>query len=163
MALPPEFRETGLYSFANLTLDFEVPHLGRGVYRINGVFTDGQGENEATQGIILTFDQDLGARWGAFFRYDDTEFQTLTSPLNESISFGFYNRSPFGRKGDRFGIGAFRTRSIQEDVFKEWGGEAFYRLALTKWCDLSIALQVFDAAKTNDTFVTLSGRVFFRF
>ena len=121
-SLPPDLAEADIFAFANLTFDFEVPHLGRGIYRINGIFTDAQGNNPGTQGIALSFDQDLGAQWGAFFRYDDTEFQTLTSPLSETISFGFFNRTPFGREADRFGVGAFRSLSTDGGDFEEWGG-----------------------------------------
>lgn len=160
---PSELAHAEIYSFANITLDFEVPHLGRGIYRINGIFTAAQGDNPDTQGIALSFDQDLGSQWGAFFRYDDTEFQTLTSPLNRTISFGFFNRTPFGREGDRFGVGAFQSRSFEDSELKEWGGEIFYKLALTRWLDFSTNLQVIDAAKSNDTFVTLGARFFFAF
>lgn len=160
---PPASTGTEIFAFANLTLDFEVPHLGRGVYRINGIFTAAQGDNLDTQGIALSFDQDLGSQWGAFFRYDDTEFQTLTSPLSETLSFGFFNHTPFGRKEDRFGVGAFRGLSAQDGLFEEWGGEIFYKLGVTRWLDVSMNLQVFDAAKSGDTFVTLGGRFFLRF
>ena len=161
--VPPELRDASYYAFANLTLDFEVPYLGRGVYRINGVFTGGQGKNASTQGVVLSFDQDLWMDWGAFFRYDDTEFQTLTSTLSRSLSFGFSHGSPFGRDADEFAIGAFQTLSQQGGDFEEWGGEAYYKLALTEWCDLTMNLQVFEAVKGDDPFVTLGGRIFMRF
>jgi hypothetical protein len=162
-SLPPELANANFYSFANITLDFEVPKLGRGIYRFNGVFTGAQGQNPSTHGVALSFDQDLGTRWGAFFRYDDTEFQTLTSPLARTLSFGVFNRTPFGREADRLGAAAFRSSSLQGGDFKEWGGEVFYKLGLTRWCDLTLNLQVFDAAKGDDPFVTLGGRIFFRF
>ncbi len=160
--LPPELSGANFYAYANLTLDFEVPRLGRGIYRINGIFTAGDAKNESTAGVALSFDQDLGTQWGAFFRYDDTEFQTLTSALARTISFGFFNRTPFGREADRFGVGAFQSVSLQGGDFEEWGGEIFYKLGLTSWCDLTLNLQAFDAAKSDDAFVTLGGRIFFR-
>jgi hypothetical protein len=160
---PPDLVESKYYSFLNLTLDLEVPHLGQGIYRINAVFVDSQGKNSATSGVVLSFDQDLGENWGAFLRYDDTEFQTLTSPLYSTVSFGFYNRAPFGRQGDRFGAGAFQSRSTQGGDFKEWGGEVFYKIALARWFDFSTNLQIFDAAKSDDTFVTLGSRFYFSF
>jgi len=161
--LPPDLAQAEIYAFANLTFDFEVPYLGRGIYRINGIFTAAQGNNPGTQGIALSFDQDLGSQWGAFLRYDDTEFQTLTSPLSETISFGFFNRTPFGREADRFGVGAFRSLSTEGGDFDEWGAAKFYKLGLTRWLDISVNLQVIDAAKSGDTFVTLGGRFFFKF
>ena len=95
-------------------------------------------------------------------RYDDTELQTLTSTLARTLSFGFFNRTPFGREADRLGAGAFQSVSLQGGDFEEWGGEIFYKLGLTRWCDITMNLQVFDAAKSNDTFVTLGGHIFFR-
>ncbi|MGI9625875.1 MAG: hypothetical protein ACR2QM_03495 [Longimicrobiales bacterium] len=161
--VPPELVDVDLYAIANITFDFEVPRLGRGIYRINGIFTGAQGPNGSTEGIALSFDQDLGSRWGAFFRYDDTEFQTLTSSLSRTLSFGLFHRSPFGREADRFGVGAFQSLSEEGGDFAEWGSEVFYKFGLTRWCDLTLNLQVFDAAKSSDTFATMGGRVFFRF
>ena len=93
----------------------------------------------------------------------DTEFQTLTSPLSETFAFGFFNSTPFGREADRFGVGVFRSLSTDGGDFVEWGGETFYKLGLTRWLDISANLQVIDAAKSGDTFVTLGGRLFFKF
>lgn len=100
-----------------------------------------------------------------FFRYDDTEFQTLSSALNQSLAFGLFNRQPFKRKGDQFGLGVFQTKSAQGGNFQEWGLETFYKVGLTSWCFFTANMQVFEAAKAekDETVVTFGGRIMFNF
>jgi carbohydrate-selective porin OprB len=156
----PDYR---YYAVFNVTFKVDVPGLGEGNYRFNSVFTEEEGDNPETNGLIFSFDQDFGQSWSAFLRYDDTEIQTLTSALNESRSFGIYNRSPFGRTKDNFGLGVFRTKSDQGGSFTETGLEAFYRMAITDSIDLSFTVQQIDPAKADEKFVTTGMRLFLRF
>ena len=160
--VPEEHQSLRYYSVFNTTFKVKVPGLGEGNYRLNYVVTDRQRQNPESNGVVVSIDQDLGQRWGVFGRYDDTVFQTLTSVLKKSIAFGLFNRKPFGRNGDDFGIGAFRTRSDQGGRFTEWGGETFYRIALTKWLDATATLQYVRPAKSGGSFFTLGGRLFLR-
>ena len=157
--------ERKYYSFSNATFEFNLPKLGKGIYRFNFVTTDGEGDNKASNGYVISLDQDLGKSWGLFFRFDDTEFQTLTSTLNRSLSFGLFNRQPFKRKGDQFGLGVFQIKSSQGGNFQEWGVETFYKVGLTRWCYFTADMQIFQASKAvkDTTVVTLGGRIMFDF
>ena len=156
-------RDYRYYYVFNVTFKPEVQGLGEGNYRFNSVITEEQGTNPETNGLIASLDQDLGESWGVFLRYDDTEIQTLSSPINESRSFGFYNRSPFGRSNDNFGLGFFRTKSDQGGSFTENGLEAFYRMGITDTFDLSFTVQRIDPAKAPDKFLTAGFRLFLGF
>lgn len=160
--VPEPLQELRLYYVVNATFKPNIPGLGEGNYRFNLVVTERQGQNRESNGIVVSIDQDLGERWGAFWRYDDTEFQTFSSVLDKSISFGLFNRGPFGRTNDDFGFGAFRTRSSQGGRFTEWGGETFYRIAVTKWLDATATVQFVQPAKAGGSFFTVGGRLFLR-
>jgi len=146
-----------------MTFKVDISGQGEGNYRFNSVLTEDEGANPETNGIIASLDQDLGENWGVFFRYDDTEIQTLTSPINESKSFGFYSRSPFGRTNDDFGLGFFRTRSDLDGTFTENGLEAFYRMAITNSIDLAFTVQQIDPAKADSKFINTGLRLYLAF
>ena len=160
---PPGVRDVTMYSLGHVAFDVRIPRLGQGIYRLNTVFTEDQGDNPKSDGVILRFDQDLGPRWGAFFNFSNTSIQTVSSPLSEGYGFGFYNRAPFHRSEDRAGIAVFRTQTKQGGRFREWGGEAFYRVALTTWCDFTLAAQAFQPAKGKGAFMNIGGRIRFKF
>ena len=102
---------------------------------------------------------------GNVFRYDDTEFQTLTSKLNRSLALGLFKRQPFNRESDQFGLGVFQTKSSQGGNFQEWGVETFYKFGFTRWCDFTADVQLFEAAKAlqgQRTVMTIGGRIMFK-
>ena len=151
------------YSTINATFKLDSERWGEGNYRFSLVNSERQGQFKESNGVIVSIDQDISKNWGVFLRYDDTEFQTLTSGLSQSNSAGFFNRSPFGRSRDDFGIGLFRTKSNQGGSFRETGGEIFYRLRISEWIRTSLTVQYFDPAKAQGSFLTVGGRVMFEF
>jgi len=151
------------YSMINATFKVDSERWGEGNYRLTLVNSEPQGQFEETNGIIASIDQDITENWGIFLRYDDTEFQTLSSGLSETSSAGFYNRHPFGRSRDDFGIGWFRTESDQGGQFRERGGEMFYRLRIAEWIRASLTVQYFEPAKVQGSFFNVGGRVMFQF
>jgi hypothetical protein len=157
---PVAVQDYRYYYIFNVTFKGGFTGLGEGNYRFNSVLTEEQGAKPETNGIIVSLDQDLGEAWGVFLRYDDTEIQTLTSEINESRSFGVYNRAPFGRSNDNLGLGFFRTKSDQGGSFTETGLETFYRMAVTESVDLSFTVQQIDPAKAADDFLTAGFRLY---
>lgn len=151
------------YNIVNATFKVNSDKWGEGNYRFSVINSERQGQFKETYGVIISIDQDISENWGVFLRYDDTEFQTLTSALSQSNSFGFYNSNPFSRSMDDFGIGIFRTKSDQGGSFKETGGEAFYRLRITDWMRASVTVQYFNPAKAQDSFFNIGARVLFEF
>ena len=151
------------YSVLNATFKVDSERWGKGNYRFSLVNSERQGQFKESNGVIVSIDQDISKNWGVFLRYDDTEFQTLTSGLSQSNSAGFFNSSPFGRSKDDFGVGLFRTKSNQGGRFRETGGEVFYRLRITEWIRTSLTVQYFEPAKASGSFFNIGGRVMFEF
>ena len=163
----PTIEELRAYYMFNVTFSHNSEQWGEGNYRFISVLTEEEGDNKRTNGFIVSIDQDITKNWGVFLRYDDTELQTLTSTINQSNAFGFYNQSPFGRSVDDFGIGLTRVKSDVGGNFKEWGGEMFYRIGIADWVNLSLTAQYIDASKApegqNSDIFNVGGRVFFSF
>lgn len=151
------------YSIINATFKVDSERWGEGNYRFSLVNSERQGQFKESNGVMVSIDQDISKNWGVFLRYDDTEFQTLTSGLSQSNSAGFFNSSPFGRSRDDFGVGLFRTKSNQGGRFRETGGEMFYRLRITEWIRASLTVQYFEPAKAQGSFLNIGGRVMFEF
>jgi len=151
------------YSIARFKFLANSERWGEGNYRISLVNSERQGDFKESNGIIISIDQDISENWGAFLRYDDTEFQTASSELNQSSAVGIYNSSPFGRSRDDFGIGLFRTKSDQGGSFKENGGEMFYRLSIAEWVWTSMTVQYFDPAKASGSFINVGARIMLEF
>lgn len=157
--IPKNFFDfSDIYSFLNITLEPSVRDLGKGFYRVNFVVTDNKEKSPLSNGLILSFDQDLGDRWAAFFRWDGTDIQTLSTPLVTSVAGGTVYRGPFGRTRDHFGIGLFRTRTEQGEPASEVGMELFYRLGMTEFFNVSFALQAFNPARADKSFINLGVR-----
>ncbi len=125
---------------------------------MNFVVTNEQEESPLSQGLILSLDQDLGDNWGAFFRYDGTDLQTLSSPLTSSVSGGAVYRGPFRRSRDHWGVGLFRTTTEQTGGASEVGAETFYRFGLTDRLEASFTIQIFDPARAEGSFANFGIR-----
>ena len=157
--IPKDFFDfSAVYTFLNVTLEPSVWDLGKGFYRVNFVATDEKDKSPLSNGLILSLDQDFGEHWGGFLRWDTTDIQTLASPLVESIAGGIVYRGPFGRIRDHFGAGLFRTKTEQNGPASEIGTELFYRLGITEFLDVSFALQAFDPARAENSFINLGVR-----
>ena len=102
-----QFEDATFYYILHANFQPRIGDLGESNFRFSYVVTEGDKQFEGSNGVIISLDQDLGDRWGVFARYDDTEFQTQTSALNQSFSFGVAHKTPFDRSGDKFGAGVF--------------------------------------------------------
>jgi len=151
------------YSIVRFKFMANSERWGEGNFRISLVNSQRQGDFKESNGIIISIDQDISENWGAFLRYDDTEFQTASSELKQSSAVGIYNSSPFGRRKDDFGVGLFRTKSDQSGSFKENGGEMFYRLGIADWVWTSLTVQYFEPAKASGSFINVGARIMFEF
>lgn len=52
--------EQKYYSFTNATLEFNLPTLGKGIYRFNFVLTDSEGSNKDSNAYVISLDQNIG-------------------------------------------------------------------------------------------------------
>ena len=141
-----------VYAFTHATIHTDFAALGEGSYRVNAVLTDAQNGLAESQGLILSFDQQLWGSFGAFLRVDNTDIQTQFSGLVESLAYGVAHEAPFGRAGDLFGFGVFHTKSEKGGDLREKGLETFYRMSPADWLQISFALQVLDPAKAEGSF-----------
>ena len=150
------FGENGFYTIANATINIDIGDLGDGIYRVSWIHTDGQTMGSqtlpASNGFVLSADQDLGAMWGAFLRIDNTDIQTTTSPIVESYAGGLALRAPFSRGRDLISAGVFLTKSEQQGEDSETGFEVFYRFGMTQHIDLTANLQGFWPARAEGFF-----------
>ena len=152
--------ENGFYTIANATINTEIGDLGDGIYRVSWIHTDGQTVGSqtlpASNGFVLSADQDLGAKWAAFLRIDNTDIQTAASPIVESYAGGLALRTPFSRGRDLISAGIFFTKSEQQGEDSETGFEVFYRFGMTRHIDLTANLQGFWPARAEG-FFTVGG------
>lgn len=111
-----------------------IPGLGYGEYRLTWSKLEANDTLPEVETLSLSFDQDIGERVGAFFRYaksDDTfrDFQSR-------IAAGMILKKPFGYTHDRVGLGLWQGDPTDPDLGHETGVEMFYR------AQVSPALQV---------------------
>lgn len=111
-----------------------VDGLGKGNYRLTGWHDQQAGGGEGS-GISVGFSQEIGEGWAPFGRwgYGDPE----VSGIMQLASGGIANISPFGRRGDMFGLGVSwgdpSDHTLRQEVFIE----TFYRLKITDSLEFS--------------------------
>jgi porin len=93
-----------------------------------------------TSGWALSFDQNLGDQFGAFFRFGNNEGRT--NPIRNIASTGISWLKPFGRKDDQAGIGISWTQPSDPSLRQEYSSEIYYRLQLTHFVELSPSAQM---------------------
>ena len=136
-----------------------IAGLGYGEYRLIWSRLEDDGSLPEVETISFSADQDLGDRFGGFFRYaraDDTfrDFQTR-------VSAGVIVKNALGFEHDQIGIGVWRGTPAQAGLRKETGVEVFYRAQISPFLQITPDLQiVFDPANsTRSSEVILGLRV----
>ena len=140
----------------------DLAGLGEGNYRFTYYYTDSIGEDSAKQPsgwtLSLSFDQDIGSRYGSVFRYAyaDEDFRAF----KQRLALALQVKKPLGFENDRIGLGFWwgdPTADILED---EYGLEAFWKLQITRFLELSADLQtILDPAKNPDKSAVFVGGV----
>jgi len=160
------FGENGVYVIGNASFAGSVGQLGTGECKVSLIYTQEQQVGSSTipdsYGFILSADQDLGDTWAAFIRIDNTDIQTIASPIVESYAGGLAVRKPFQRGRDLISLGVFRTKTEQRGDERESGLEGFYRFGMTEHIDLTFDLQGFWPARADDFFATGGVRLMIR-
>ena len=118
-----------------------------GYYRFTGYYTDsiGEGGNRQPPGwsVALSFDQDFGARWAGLFRYAyaSEPFRTF----KQRAVIGAQLKQPWRFQHDRVGLAAWWAEPTSPVLNHEAGAEAFWKLQLAPYFELTPHLQmVFD-------------------
>jgi porin len=132
----------------------QVPGLGEGNYRFMLYTRDMEQENTAGWG--LSFDQNLGEQFGAFFRFDSNDGRV--SQIKQIASAGVAWLKPFGRKDDQTGIGVSYARPSNSDLRDEYSSEAYYRIQLTEYLEFSTSAQaVFHPSAAEEDVIGIFG------
>ena len=142
--VPTDFKDDKGYNFFHTHFKGNPFGWGEGNFKLNLVTTggDSQGGFTRSNGIIISSDQDFGDRWSGFFRYDDTDIQTASTPFKKNVAYGVAYRQPFSRPGDIISLGLFQNRSEAGVLARhEYGGELFYKAQLNKYFDASLHWQ----------------------
>ena len=154
------FEDKGYYTIGNAKVSTTVGSLGKGELSVSFIHTEGQVIEEetvpASNGFILSGDQDFGSTFSAFVRIDNTDIQTAASEIVENYSGGIAVRNPFNRGRDIVSAGLFRTKSEKQGEDWETGFEVFYRFGMTEHIDFTANLQGFWPARANG-FFTVGG------
>ena len=111
----------------------QVPTLGEGRYRF--LIYRNDFEAATTSGWALSFDQNLGEQFGAFFRYGNNEGRV--NPISNLASGGISLLRPFGRKNDQAGIALSWTQPTDRLLRDEYSAEIFYRVQVTNFIEFS--------------------------
>lgn len=152
------------FQLVEIGLTLNLPHLGKGHYRITPWHNHLSGSDG--WGLGLNFDQELGLdRLVAFFRFGIGDDDVTL--VERFVSGGLAFERPFDRKGDRVSVGvAWSDPSPGVGVRNETLLELYYRLTLSPSIALTPDLQiVIDPANNsrNDTIVVGGVRLVIRF
>lgn len=131
----------------------DVVGLGRGVYRITYSHADSTEAAASgvpsTSSVSLSFDQDLGERVGAFFRF--AKSADTFRAFDRRTAVGLQLKQPFGFANDRVGAGFWWARPTDPTLRSESGVDFFYKLQVARFAEISAGAQViFDPAFRTD-------------
>ena len=140
----------------------DVAGLGRGVYRLTISHSDATGDVTtglpSTSSVALSFDQDIGDRIGAFFRFatsNDT-FRTF----DRRIATGLQIKQPFGFTNDRIGAGLWWGSPVDNTLRSETGIDLFWKFQIATFMEVSAGAQwIFDPAIRTDKDSVLLGQL----
>jgi porin len=137
-----------LFAAAGIRFRPAIENLGDGNYRLLLWHTDESSRTADGAGFLASFDQDLGERAGAFFRYGYSEREV--GRLEHLVATGLVFRDPFDLgHGDLAGVGVAWTRANRADD-GEVSTELFYRVQLTERLQVTPnVLVVFDPQGTD--------------
>jgi hypothetical protein len=114
--------------------------IGGGAYRFTAVRADATASEPSGSGFALSFEQQLGAAWGLFLRYQSAWGRKPA--LQASLGAGAVWTRPFGRRRDWLGLAFFWGDPSQRDRSDELGVETYWRLQLSDRLELTPDLQV---------------------
>lgn len=127
----------------------DVAGLGQGVYRVTVSRSDRTETVDSTSSVSFSFDQDLGERYGAFFRLamsDDT-FRAF----ERRMSAGVQVKKPFGFANDRIGAAAWWGDPSDSALRSETGIDLFWKFQIARFMEVSLGAQVvLDPALDED-------------
>ncbi|MEE4378018.1 MAG: carbohydrate porin [Candidatus Competibacteraceae bacterium] len=139
--------------------------FGEGIYRITYSYTDQVGEGAFSQPagwtVSLSFDQDIGEKYGAAIRYAyaDEDFRAF----QQRLALGLQIKKPLGFENDRIGFGFWWGEPSNRDLNDEYGLEAFWKIQVARFLELSADVQtIFDPANRPDKDAVFVGGLRFR-
>ena len=137
----------------------DVAGLGAGIYRITVSRSDSTGDAlnglPSTSSVSFSFDQDVGERVGAFFRFATSNDTYRT--FDRRIAAGLQLKEPFGFVNDRIGAGLWWGSPVDPSLRSETGIDLFWKFQIAKFMEISAGAQlIFDPAiRTDKDSVTL--------
>ncbi|GJM29782.1 MAG: hypothetical protein DHS20C17_24170 [Cyclobacteriaceae bacterium] len=138
--------------------------LGEGNYRFTFHCTDSLSTGLAHPSgwtLSLSFDQDLGDKLGAMFRYSYASEDFLA--FKERFVLGAQVLTPFNFQNDRIGVGFWWGRSVDKQLDPEFGLEAYWKIQFTPFMEFSPDLQVvLNPAKNHEKDALFIGGLRFR-
>ena len=113
----------------------ETAGLGAGEYRVTFSYLE---ETAALPGVFTvsaSFDQDIGERIGAFFRYAyaDGTFRDF----DNRAAAGFQLKEPLGFRFDRLGVGGWWGDPSDSSLNNELGLEVFYKAQVKRFLEIT--------------------------
>ena len=146
----PDFKSLGdgrWFYAGQLTL---MPEIGghRGRYRLTYYWIDPTETQPRGRGLALSFDQQLGDAYGAFFRFSQADGRRRS--VRKFTNAGFVWLAPGGWEDDRAGIGFIWGQPTDRSLNDQYGLELFYRWQLTARMEFSTDIQwIIDPALTT--------------
>jgi porin len=132
----------------------QIPGLGEGRYRFLLYRKDSEGGD--TSGWALSFDQNLGERFGAFFRYGNNG--GTINPIRNIAAGGISLLQPFSRKDDQAGIAFSWTQPSDSSLRDEYSSEIYYRVQLTNFMEFSPSAQmIYHPSASKDDVIGVFG------
>jgi porin len=126
----------------------EFSEFGKGNYRFTYHYTESVNGTPADWDVSLSFDQDLGERFAALFRYAWSDEGLRTFQQRAALAMRW--KKPFGFLYDGAGLGVWWGHPSRNDFNDEYGLEAFWVLQLSPFFELTPDVQViFNRAGTS--------------
>jgi hypothetical protein len=116
-----------------------IPGLGYGEYRLTWSYLVESDDFQNVTTFSASFDQDIGDRFGAFFRY--AEADNTFRDFRRRVAGGAQIKQPFGLAHDRIGIGIWNGTPTDPTLDDERGIEAFYNAQVGDWIQITPNIQ----------------------
>lgn len=134
---------------AEAALTPSIPWLGYGEYRLTWSLDTATDTLPEVRSLSASFDQDIGDRIGAFFRYSVAE-DTFRA-FQERTALGFQVKQPFGYRYDRIGVGLWQGDPTDDSLGMERGFEAFYRAQVSRAFEITPDIQYISNPALSDS------------
>ncbi len=133
-----------------------IPDLGYGEYRITYSFDEAADMRPAVSTIGFSFDQDIGDRVGAFFKFNVAN-ETFRA-FDQQLAAGFQLKKPFGYEHDRFGFGVWWGNPANDGQAPETGTELFYKAQIRPFLEVTPNVQlVFNPVNSTKSVEAVAG------